>query len=118
LRGDFSANFHKIDHVINIKHQVDDALGAMEEHLKRDLDPEIHNIGKHLQEVEKNFIASDKQKDISIRSIMETLEDQSESIEKIGKDMNRQFSRHPNDEKLEDLRSQLSNSKILSSTIN
>ena len=86
LRDEFIKNFNKIEKVGKIKNQVDDAIGSLEESLKRDIKPEIEELTKTLSELEKKFNSDSKSKDMSLRSLVSNFEEHTEDYEKFRKE--------------------------------
>lgn len=113
LRDEFIKNFNKIEKVDKLKHQVDDAIGSLEESLKRDIKPELEELTSHLNKLEAKFNSDSKSKDTSLRSLVSNFEEQIEDFDKFQKKTTKKLNKLTTEEKLDELRVEISKGKIL-----
>ena len=79
--------------ISKLEYDLSDKVGSLEEQLSRDIKVDIEDLTKNLKQVEEKFTADFKNHDVSYRSLVDKVEDQNESIDKLKKDINKKLDK-------------------------
>lgn len=97
--------------IIKVENKMTDSLGSMEEILKRDIMADIKELNEKLEQLEERCSSDSKTKDVSLKSLVNTLDERGDVLDKMKKEFTKQLNKQNDDKKVEELRVELTKGK-------